>query len=172
MRAHLRSAGLRAPRRDPQRRPLDPRAYWPARPAAPPRAGSSTVEQAGLKLGIGVASVVASVAQGPAAGHDPEDTWDLRALATVLRSAIAVLFVASYCVKMSGGFRRFQAQYLRRIRIPRWRELTPAQREALRATPATDLPAIDRAVFDLYRLAPAEIAAATAAAAARVGRKS
>jgi hypothetical protein len=113
------------------------------------------------------------VAQCPAAGHDPEDTWDLRALATVLRSAIAVLFVASYCVKMSGGFLRFQAQYLRRIRIPRWRELTPAQRDALLAAPATDLPAIDRAVFEAYRLAPAEIAAATAAAAAaRVSRKS
>lgn len=31
---------------------------------------------------------------------------------------IAELFVATYCVKMRGGCYRFQAQYLRRIRVP------------------------------------------------------
>ncbi|MCA9638586.1 MAG: Eco57I restriction-modification methylase domain-containing protein, partial [Myxococcales bacterium] len=30
---------------------------------------------------------------------DPADAWDLRALATLLRSSVAVLFVAAYCVK-------------------------------------------------------------------------
>ncbi|MEZ4449867.1 MAG: Eco57I restriction-modification methylase domain-containing protein [Nannocystaceae bacterium] len=109
----------------------------------------------------------------PAAAKEPASAWDLRALATVLRSSIAVLFIASYCVKMSGGFLRFQAQYLRRIRIPRWQDVSPAQREALLAAPATDLEAIDRAVFDVYRLSPAEIDAATsAAAAARVSKRS
>ena len=112
-----------------------------------------------------------SVVVDPAVAVDPEDAWDLRALATVLRSAIAVAIVASYCVKMSGGFLRFQAQYLRRIRVPRWQDVTPAQREALIAAPATDPESIDRAVFDVYRLSPAEIDAATsAAAAARVSR--
>jgi hypothetical protein len=62
--------------------------------------------------------------------HVTSSTWDLRALATVLRSSIAVLFVSTYCVKMSGGFLRFQAQYLRRIRIPRWDDVRGAARGA------------------------------------------
>ena len=88
--------------------------------------------------------------------HVTSQSWDLRALATVLRSSIAVLFVAAYCVKMAGGFLRFQAQYLRRIRVPRWDDVTPAQREALRAAEPTDPVAIDRAAFGLYGLTEAE----------------
>jgi len=83
-------------------------------------------------------------------------TWDLRALATVLRSSIAVLFVSSYCVKMSGGFLRFQAQYLRRIRLPRWEALSRVQRAALTAAGPTDRAAIDRATFAIYGLTPGE----------------
>ncbi|MCA9692721.1 MAG: Eco57I restriction-modification methylase domain-containing protein [Myxococcales bacterium] len=101
------------------------------------------------------------------------ESWDLRALATVLRSSIAVLFVSAYCVKMSGGFLRFQAQYLRRIRVPRWADLSAGHRAALLAAPATDFDAIDRAVFDVYDLSLGERAAASAAArAARVGKRS
>jgi hypothetical protein len=57
--------------------------------------------------------------------------WPLEALAAVLRSSIAVFFVASYCVRMSGGFLRFQAQYLRRIRVPQWATLETAVQLAL-----------------------------------------
>lgn len=46
------------------------------------------------------------------------DTWDLEVLGGLLLSDIAELFVAMYCVKMRGGCYRFQAQYLRRIRVP------------------------------------------------------
>ena len=88
--------------------------------------------------------------------HVTSSTWDLRALATVLRSSIAVLFVSTYCVKMSGGFLRFQAQYLRRIRIPRWEAVAPAQRAALIAAAPTDRAAIDRATFAIYGLTQAE----------------
>jgi hypothetical protein len=35
---------------------------------------------------------------------------------------------------MAGGFLRFQAQYLRRIRIPRWEAVSAAQRAALIVT--------------------------------------
>ncbi len=44
--------------------------------------------------------------------------WDLEVLGGLLLSDIAELFVATYCVKMRGGCYRFQAQYLRRIRVP------------------------------------------------------
>lgn len=46
------------------------------------------------------------------------DTWDLEVLGGLLLSDVATLFVAAYSVRMRGGYYRFQAQYLRRIRIP------------------------------------------------------
>ncbi len=46
------------------------------------------------------------------------DTWDLEVLGGLLLSDIANLFVGAYCVRMRGGTYRFQAQYLRRIRVP------------------------------------------------------
>lgn len=99
-------------------------------------------------------------------------TWDLRALATLLRSSVAVLFVSAYCVKMAGGFLRFQAQYLRRIRIPRWADVPEATRAALIAASPTDPAAIDRAAFATYRLNEAEAETVRRAALeARVGRK-
>ena len=52
------------------------------------------------------------------------DTWDLEVLGGLLLSDFANLFVGSYCVKMRGGTYRFQAQYLRKIRIPRQQDLS------------------------------------------------
>ena len=46
------------------------------------------------------------------------DEWDLEVLGGLLLSDIAELFVAMYCVRMRGGCYRFQAQYLRKIRVP------------------------------------------------------
>ena len=88
------------------------------------------------------------------------EEWDLRALQAVLLSSIARLFVASYSTKMRGGFLRFQAQYLRRIRIPHWKDVPPALRRDLKnAAEALDLAACNRAAFQLYGLSPEEAAA-------------
>ncbi len=46
------------------------------------------------------------------------DVWDLRVLGGLLLSRVAEAFVEAYAVKMRGGTLRFQAQYLRRIRVP------------------------------------------------------
>jgi hypothetical protein len=46
------------------------------------------------------------------------DVWDLEVLGGLLLSKVAQLFIEAYCVKMRGGTLRFQAQYLRRIRVP------------------------------------------------------
>lgn len=46
------------------------------------------------------------------------DIWDLEVLGGLLLSDFANLFVGAYCVRMRGGTYRFQAQYLRRIRVP------------------------------------------------------
>jgi hypothetical protein len=88
------------------------------------------------------------------------DEWDLRALQAVLLSAVARLFVATYSTKMRGGFLRFQAQYLRRIRVPHWSEVSPQLRKALiSAAKKRDIEACNASVFKLYDLNPEERAA-------------
>jgi len=57
--------------------------------------------------------------------------WDLRALQALLRSGLAHLFVDAYAVKIGGGYLRFQAQYLRRIRVPGWDGVSGEQRRQL-----------------------------------------
>jgi len=80
-------------------------------------------------------------------------SWDLRALQAVLLSAVARLFVATYSTKMRGGFLRFQAQYLRRICIPHWRDVPELLRqELIIAAETRDLQACNRVAFDLYHL--------------------
>jgi hypothetical protein len=87
-------------------------------------------------------------------------TWDLKALQTVLRSGIAKLFVSIYSTQMRGGYLRFQAQYLRRIRLPRWEDVPEAIRRTLiAAADAEDTGTGTEAVFELYRLTRKERAA-------------
>ncbi|MEN2991817.1 Eco57I restriction-modification methylase domain-containing protein [Tistrella sp. BH-R2-4] len=88
------------------------------------------------------------------------DVWDLRALQAVLMSGIARLFVAIYTTRMHGGFLRFQAQYLRRIRVPHWQDVPADMRRALiAAAEAGDQAACNRVVFALYDMTPEERAA-------------
>lgn len=90
------------------------------------------------------------------------DHWDIRALQAVLLSGIARLFVATYSTKMRGGYLRFQAQYLRRIRLPKWQDVPPAMKRRLVAAASTkDVGACNAAAFELYGLSQAEQAALT-----------
>ena len=57
--------------------------------------------------------------------------WDPEVLGGLLLSDVANLFVGTYCVKMRGGCYRFQAQYLRRIRVPEITAVKPADKRAL-----------------------------------------
>ena len=59
------------------------------------------------------------------------DKWDLEVLGGLLLSDIANLFVGAYCVKMRGGTYRFQAQYLRKIRVPAPDSIDAANASAL-----------------------------------------
>ena len=89
--------------------------------------------------------------------------WDLHALQTVLVSGIARLFVGLYSVVMHGGFLRFQAQYLRRIRLPHWADVPQDVRAALIAAARRgDKATCNEAVSVLYRLSPTERAAIAA----------
>lgn len=81
------------------------------------------------------------------------DEWDLQALQAILCSGIARLFVSTYSTKMRGGYFRFQAQYLRRIRIPQWSQIPLALRKRLSAAAKRgDAAACNEAIFELYDL--------------------
>lgn len=51
------------------------------------------------------------------------EEWDLLALKALFESGIAHLFIDTYSTKMHGDCLRFQAQYLRRIRVPKFSDL-------------------------------------------------
>jgi hypothetical protein len=88
------------------------------------------------------------------------ETWDLKALQAVLMSGIAKLFVSVYSTRMHGGFLRFQAQYLRRIRVPHWHRVPDNIKHALvTAADLGDRAACNAAVFRLYGLGAGERAA-------------
>ena len=85
--------------------------------------------------------------------HITSETWELRALQTVLSSRLALAFIAAYSPRMRGGNLRFQAQYLRRIRIPDWATVKPTLRQKLSlAAIQQDAKMADHAVRELYGL--------------------
>ncbi|HEX7662152.1 MAG TPA: N-6 DNA methylase [Pseudonocardiaceae bacterium] len=82
------------------------------------------------------------------------DVWDLRVLGGLLLSKIAEAFVAAYGVKMRGGTLRFQAQYLRRIRVPDPAAISLEDRDALAdAFDRRDVQAATKAALRVYGLA-------------------
>jgi len=79
--------------------------------------------------------------------------WPPPLLQAVLSAGVAKLFVSAYSVRMRGGHLRFQAQYLRRIRIPRWSELPTSIRNGIRVAVADgNIGEIRQSVFDAYGL--------------------
>jgi adenine-specific DNA-methyltransferase len=82
------------------------------------------------------------------------ERWDLRVLGGLLLSDIANLFVGAYCVKMRGGCYRFQAQYLRRIRVPDASSMSRTHARALaRAFDARDVEAASAVAKRVYGIA-------------------
>lgn len=85
------------------------------------------------------------------------NTWDLKALQAVLLSVIPGLFISTYSTKMRGGYLRFQAQYLRRIRLPYWDAVPEDMRNRLKqAAEKRDIKACNALTFDLYKICPEE----------------
>lgn len=83
--------------------------------------------------------------------HITSKSWDLRALQTVLSSRVAHAFIAAYSPRMRGGNLRFQAQYLRRIRIPEWATIEPELQQRLSSAAILQNSSMaELAVKDLY----------------------
>lgn len=82
------------------------------------------------------------------------DSWDLEVLGGLLLSRIANTLVGAYCVRMRGGVLRFQAQYLRRIRVPRRDSLSRTDERSLaKAFQGRDVNAASRIAARLYGVA-------------------
>lgn len=79
--------------------------------------------------------------------------WDMEVLGGLLLSRVAQAFIEAYCVRMRGGTLRFQAQYLKRLRVPAPDEinadLAARLREAFRAR---DIDGATRAAAEAYRI--------------------
>jgi hypothetical protein len=58
--------------------------------------------------------------------------WDLEVLGGLLLARTAQAFIEAFCVRMRGGTLRFQAQYLRQIRVPDPNSLTEEHMTELR----------------------------------------
>ena len=84
------------------------------------------------------------------------DEWNLLALQRVLCAGIANLFVSAYSTKMRGGYLRYQAQYLRRIRIPRWHTVPEEMKSALTGVKAPPKNEIAQIVAELFGLSDSE----------------
>jgi hypothetical protein len=86
------------------------------------------------------------------------DEWDLRALQAVLMSDITRLFIKTYSTEMRGGYLRFQAQYIRRICIPKWGNVNKCLRgELISAALTNDAAACNLASCKLYNLSEQEL---------------
>jgi adenine-specific DNA-methyltransferase len=82
------------------------------------------------------------------------EAWDLRVLGGLLLSEVANAFVEAYAVRMRGGTLRFQAQYLRRIRVPERAAISSGDAAALAdAFDRRDVEAATTAALRCYGLA-------------------
>jgi adenine-specific DNA-methyltransferase len=88
------------------------------------------------------------------------DKWDLEVLGGLLFSEIGHFFVECYGVRMRGGYLRFQAQYLRRIRVPHPKDITANQKKRLIAAfRQRDREAATKVALEVYGIEslPAEV---------------
>ena len=86
------------------------------------------------------------------------DEWDLEVLGGLLMSAVGQFFVESYGVRMRGGYLRFQAQYLRRIRVPSPASISKVQaKELIKAFRARDREQATRLALEIYGISASEM---------------
>ncbi|MEI6176791.1 MAG: Eco57I restriction-modification methylase domain-containing protein [Verrucomicrobiota bacterium] len=81
------------------------------------------------------------------------DTWDLKVLGALLMSAVGEFFIHCYGVRMRGGYLRFQAQYLRRIRVPDPKSISKKLADTLRhAFETQDFELATKAALEAYQI--------------------
>lgn len=86
------------------------------------------------------------------------DRWDLEVLGGLLLSSIGQLFIEAYGVRMRGGYLRFQAQYLRRIRVPHPASISRSQAKQLtKAFRERDRQLASSVALEIYQVTTTEM---------------
>ncbi len=81
------------------------------------------------------------------------EVWAMAVLGGLLSSRVALFFIWSYATKMRGSYLRFQAQYLRRIRLPGPEDISPQlARDIREAFAARDFKRLDELALKAYGL--------------------
>jgi hypothetical protein len=82
----------------------------------------------------------------------------LEVLGGILLSSVAQFFIEAYGVRMRGGYLRFQAQYLRRIRVPDPGSLSGVRVSKLkRAFRDRDRELASQVAFEIYGIDASEM---------------
>jgi methylase of polypeptide subunit release factors len=133
---------------------------------ARPASWFRTIDRIWPKLQFVPKLILPDIQPGGLVGFDPgkyyphhnlywisSENWDLRALQALLRSTFVLLQVRAYSVQMRGGSLRYQAQTLRRLRIP---PLATLSGECLRrlssVATTTEQARIDEVAAEAYQL--------------------
>jgi hypothetical protein len=86
------------------------------------------------------------------------DRWNLEVLGGLLLSSVGQLFIDAYGVRMRGGYLRFQAQYLRRVRVPDPESIAEDQAlELARAFRQRDRRLASMVALEIYQVTASEI---------------
>lgn len=79
--------------------------------------------------------------------------WEVRAIEGIMKSEVTQFFISKYSLRMRGGYLRYQAQFLRRIRIPNREETSDSLvKNLIKAVISSDDDAINNIVCEIYGL--------------------
>ena len=85
------------------------------------------------------------------------EKWNLHALRVVLLSSVTKLFISTYSTKIAKGYLRFQAQHLRKLRLPNWDSVNPSLQLRLEyAGKSNDIDSFTELTCEMYQLSKVE----------------
>ena len=85
------------------------------------------------------------------------DEWNLQALKVILLSKLTKFFISTYSTKIAKGYLRFQAQHLRKLRLPEWSDVSPdLQRRLVHEGACDNVQLYDELTSEVYQLTQAE----------------
>ncbi len=85
------------------------------------------------------------------------EEWDLNALRAIFLSNLTRLFISTYSTKIAKGYMRFQAQHLRKLRLPSWESIAPnLQQRLVQAGQGDDTDSFNELTCEVYQLTKKE----------------
>ena len=79
--------------------------------------------------------------------------WDLHALKVVILSNLTKVFISTYSTKIANGYLRFQAQHLRKLRLPLWSDIDDnLKNKLIHAGQSNNISEYSKLTHELYDL--------------------